>query len=431
MGCGAAEMWTSPALPLLEEKQTSVTVDQGSLIASLYNLGAIIGYLLYPFLVDRIGRKYTLLTFALPQIISWTLILTARSVFILYLARLIGGIGYGAGYVVEVMYEGEIAEKDIRGLLLFFGKIFYNIGSLIVVVAGAFSSYDTMNIILLTIPIIFISTFIFMPESPYFYLKCNREEDAIYSLSKLRGTSDSRIISMEINRMKEAIIVDRSPACSWNKLFENRFYRKALIITLILKCSIVFSGFHTIVAYTQEIFSYSGFSLDPQYAAIVLESVVLICIVPTAPLADCLGRRILTLCSGIVCSVVLGLIGLFFFFKFYLQIDNLSAISWIPLVALIIFKVAFSSGLANASAVMDSEIFPLEVKSSALSLIHVTKEILLFIVKLGFERSVSICGTYGVFWIFSLLSFVLPLIGFSIMLETKGYSLEEIQLLLH
>ena len=431
MGCGASEMWTSPALPLLEKKHTSVTADQGSLIASLYNLGAIFGYLLYPLLVDRLGRKHTLLTFALPQIISWILILTARNVIVLYIARLIGGIGYGAGYVVEVMYAGEIAEKNIRGLLLFCGKISYNIGSLTVVVSGAFFSYHTMNFILLLIPLMFISTFIFMPESPYFYLKCNREEDAIQSLIKLRGTNDSRIINMEINRIKEAIIVDRRPPICCNKLFENRCYRKALIISLILKLSIVFSGFHTITAYTQEIFSYSGFSLDSQYAAIVLESAVLFLIIPTAPLVDYLGRRILTFWSGMVCSFILGLIGLFFFFKYYLQIADLTSISWVPLVALVIFKVSCSSGLGNVSAVIASEIFPVEIKSSALSLTHVTKEILVFIVKLGFGRSVTMFGFYSVFWIFSLLSFILPLIGFAIMPETKGHSLEEIQLLLY
>ena len=431
MGYGAAEMWTSPALPFLQKRNSEITVDQGSIIASLYNLGAIIGYLLYPFLIDRIGRKFTLLLLALPQIISWAMVLVAKNLIVLYLARLLCGISYGASFVVEIIYAGEIAEKDIRGFLVFFGKMSYNIGSLIVVTAGAFLSYHTMNFILLSIPLIFFISFVFMPESPYFYLKCDQEEEAIKSLSKLRGTNDLSFLYLEINRMKDAIIdAERSKNDTWINLLLNKRYRKASIITLTLKLSVVFSGYSAISAYAQDICSYSDFSLAPEYAVIILESGSLFFIISSAPLVDWLGRRFLILYSGLVCTSISSIIGLFFFCKFYLHLANLSLFSWVPLVSLIIFKSAYMAGLVTVSSVVASEIFPVEVKNSALSLIQVIKEILSFLNKLGFKRSISTFGIYSVFWIDSFFCFILPLIGFFILPETKGSTLEEIQLLL-
>lgn len=53
-----------------------------------------------------------------PLLISWMLIFCATSVYFLYIARLIAGVGVGAVCTTVPTYISEIAEPRIRGNLL-------------------------------------------------------------------------------------------------------------------------------------------------------------------------------------------------------------------------------------------------------------------------------------------------------------------------
>ena len=395
----------------------------------MLSIGEIFGYLLYPLLIDRIGRKYSLIIFAIPQIISWTLIYLAQNVIFLYLARFIGGIGLGGGYAITILYLGEISEKKFRGIFVTTSKVMRILGSIMSLASGAFLSYDTMNLILLSVPLIFLASFIFMPESPYFYLYRNRGKEATDSLSKFRGTKNLQILEAEIKRMKDGIIESKELKQNALKMvFRNRRHRKAFLIVVTLQAAVAFSGSKAISAYFQDIFSYSGVSIAPQNAALALESLTFLFLIPLVFLVDKIGRRFGILLSGLASAASLGTVGLFFFLKDNLQIDT-SSISWVSLVALGIFKVT-SICLYSIPAVLSSELFSMQVKCSAVSLIFIIKESMMFVVKLSFERSVNAFGTYGVFWIYTGACFVLSLTGFFITPETKGKTLEEVQLLL-
>lgn len=69
------------------------------------------------YMADKFGRKTTLLLGAIPFIIGWILIVTAKSVIYLYISRVFSGLGYGIVYTVAPMYTGEIATNEVRGAL--------------------------------------------------------------------------------------------------------------------------------------------------------------------------------------------------------------------------------------------------------------------------------------------------------------------------
>lgn len=69
------------------------------------------------YFADRFGRKTTLLLGAIPFIIGWILVIVAKSVPVLYVARMFSGLGYGIVYTVAPMYTGEIATNEVRGAL--------------------------------------------------------------------------------------------------------------------------------------------------------------------------------------------------------------------------------------------------------------------------------------------------------------------------
>ena len=76
-------------------------------------LGSIVPFLL----MDRIGRKGTLLFATIPKIASWILIGLAATIGQLYIGRLMAGVGCGITYSVMPMYLGEVSSKKTRGPL--------------------------------------------------------------------------------------------------------------------------------------------------------------------------------------------------------------------------------------------------------------------------------------------------------------------------
>lgn len=168
--------WTSPALPYLKNQKTNLSLDNEEItwIAPLLPIGIIIGNLLNPLFIDRIGRKWTLLIFAIPQIISWLLILMAKNSKIICIGRVIGGIGYGGGICAVIVYLSEIGNRKNRGIFLTLIKFSSSFGIFFTVFLGAILPYFYMNLCLLTMPIIFVILFPFMPDSLYF-LEKNRQ----------------------------------------------------------------------------------------------------------------------------------------------------------------------------------------------------------------------------------------------------------------
>lgn len=163
--------WTSPALPHLTNSTSSlfpVTEMEGAWIASVLSVGIITGYVLNPFLIDTIGSKRTLLFLSLPQMLSCLLIYFGQNWIVLCLARIIGGIGYGGGLCSTAIYVSQIGDENNRGFFLTFVKMFFNIGVLVTMIFGAFLTYNVMNLAIFGIPLFFLLTFLFMPDTDQF-----------------------------------------------------------------------------------------------------------------------------------------------------------------------------------------------------------------------------------------------------------------------
>lgn len=425
--------WTSPALPHLTnpEHDGSITKSQGSWVASLYTIGAIIGSLISPLCVDRLGRKYSLLVFALPQLAGWGLIIVAKNVKILYAARLIAGIAHGGIYNVTVIYLAEIADKNIRGALGTFLKMSTNIGTLFVTTIGAYMPYWKLNVISLAVPVLFMIIFSFMPETPYFYLIKGRISDAEKSLMTLRRLKKRESVREDIETMNDAVMEGkRTKKNLFKELFRTRGNRRALLILLGLKATQQFSGHMAVVAYTQEIFSHSGSDLPPEQAVVILGVFQLVAGFIAAGLVDRLGRRILMLVSGLSSAVALIAVGVFFYLKYYLHAD-VSSITWLPIVALIAYDVMEVFGIGTLPYVLLGELFPTNIKGTAVASGILVGSAFATLVALGFQAMNTMLGIHWTFWIFAICCTLGTLFVYFITPETKGKTLEEIQLVLN
>ena len=107
-------------------------------------LGSVVPFLL----MDRIGRKRTLLFATIPKIVSWILIGLANTVPQLYVGRILAGVGCGITYAVMPMYLGEVTSKTTRGPL----------GSILIFIFFLLFIYD-IKIICIVYLFLFISIF--------------------------------------------------------------------------------------------------------------------------------------------------------------------------------------------------------------------------------------------------------------------------------
>lgn len=169
MAFGTGVAWSSPTGPKLinnKEYGFEITDEQFSWVGSAMTLGAGSVCILTGYLINFIGRKTTMLLLVIPFTLGWTLIICAQNITMLIIGRTLLGVSSGGICVVAPMYTGEIADKDIRGMLCSFFQLLITIGILFVYVVGAFVTTFWLSVICASIPLIFGLLVLFCPESP-------------------------------------------------------------------------------------------------------------------------------------------------------------------------------------------------------------------------------------------------------------------------
>ncbi|KAH1000318.1 hypothetical protein HUJ04_000233 [Dendroctonus ponderosae] len=111
--------WTAPAIPKLTAPGApmQLTLGQAEWLETILMLGGCCGLPLNLILVDKIGRKGTLVCSSLTTLLAWALMAVAPSAPYLYAARFFAGMAGDTGFVAAPMYIAEVADHKIRGFL--------------------------------------------------------------------------------------------------------------------------------------------------------------------------------------------------------------------------------------------------------------------------------------------------------------------------
>nr|XP_021200471.1 facilitated trehalose transporter Tret1 [Helicoverpa armigera]QTJ30794.1 sugar transporter 11 [Helicoverpa armigera] len=437
---GTCYGWPSPTLPYLlsEESSIKTTADEGSWIVSIMILCSALTPVPSAYFADRFGRKTTLLLGAVPFILGWVLVIVANSVALLYVARMFSGLGYGIVYTVAPMYTGEIATNQVRGALSTLITLMNKVGILAQYCIGPFVSMQTLAAINLILPVTFVITFIFLPESPYYYLKFERSERAERSLRNLRsGDIRTELKSIELNVQE-----DMKNRGTWGDLITEATNRKAMWITLGIFTIQQLCGSAAVVAYAQVIFNCTtspvtpnitgaenvtaSASIEPYQESIILGCVQVATCVLSVILVDRVGRKPLLLLSALGVGLMNGTIGTYFYFD-HVNKEAVAHLHWIPLAALLVYIVCYAIGLSTVPYVIIGEMFPTNVKLYASCIAHIYTGVSMFAVQKLFQVVKDAYQIYTVFWGFATFS-LLGLVFMLIMLpETKGKSFASIQ----
>ncbi|XP_043481728.1 facilitated trehalose transporter Tret1-like [Leptopilina heterotoma] len=423
---GTSSTWSSPALPYLtsEDSEFRLTVTEGAWLVSIVSLSGIIGYLLLPLLSNHIGRKYTLLTYGILLLLSMIIIQLANNFPFLLAGRTIFGIGSAGIYGLLPLYIGEIVHENVRGSFLTFDKMCVNIGAFLMTCAGAFFSYRNMNLVILLIPLIGICIFPLTLETPYYYLLKKRDKEAIAMKMKLTRAGKIEEVMPDIERMRNSIDdEERSTRSSLADLFLDTVNRKALVIKLMTSATYAFSGYLAIQAYAQDLFASSGTPLKPEYCVMIMTGIQIFAGLPSSRLVDIWGRRPTFLLSGVFSSLTLIILGIFFYLKTFV---DLSSVTWIPLLVLIMFTFFCNMGLTTIPYLYMGELFSIRVKGVATMVSLIIECLFTFVARMILPLVNEWLGMFVSFWIYASTCLLGTIIVFVIAPETRGKNLEEV-----
>ncbi|CAK1544604.1 unnamed protein product [Leptosia nina] len=421
---GTCYGWPSPILNYLQSPQSHIptTSDQGSWIVSIMILCSALTPIPSAYFADRFGRKTTLLLGAIPFILGWLLVIVAKSVAVLYVARMFSGLGYGIVYTVAPMYTGEIATNEVRGALSTLITLMNKVGILSQYCIGPFVTIRTLAAINLILPITFVITFIFLPESPYYYLKFERSERAERALRHLRSGD----IRLELKNIEINVQEDMKNRGTWSDLITEATNRKALWISLGIFTIQQFCGSAAVVAYAQVIFEVTESHIEPYQETIYLGCVQVATCCLSVLLVDRVGRKPLLLLSALGVGLMNGVIGTYFYF-YISNKASVASLHWLPITGILIYIVCYAVGLSTVPYVIIGEMFPTNVKLYASCVAHIYTGVSMFAVQKLFQVVKDAWGIYTVFWGFSVFSILGLVFMLAVLPETKGKSFACIQ----
>ncbi|KAL0841079.1 hypothetical protein ABMA28_014844 [Loxostege sticticalis] len=430
VSAGVSLSWTTPVLPKLSDDETSIHVSKGQIswIAALNSPGFMAGSLAASFVSDHFGRRVAILSSALPAVLGTILVLIFSNVWLLYVMRVLSGMGNGMVVTVSTIYLAEISDKDIRGALTVSSRFMFNLGNFLVIAVGPFVSFNTLNYMLLALPTVYFISCWFIPETPYHSLKDGKVEQARKNLKRLKNYSSEKELDEELTLIRHDVRSETLRSGSLKELLTGKQYRRAVVICAGIKITQSLSGFLVIQQYLGLIIKDSKMQIDVSTALIIFGAVRFISAVMSSMLSDRVGRRPLLVYSYIGTGLCLGIVGAYFFcFEILLvseeKIAPYGIIAFIGIVLSIIFSTL---GFSSLIYILPAELFPLNVKSVAMTSTNIFGSIASFAVVKVYQQVKDWVGLFGVFIFFASMALAGGAFSYLFVAETKGKSLREI-----
>lgn len=266
--------------------------------------------------------------------------------------------------------------------------------------------------------IVFGLTFLWIPESPYYYLKKQKQKHAELSLIWLRGKLNNE---KEIEEIKTFIENE-------NKVSTMPTNRKALLILMLLCAGQQLSGWLAIESYTRVLLPKIDFQVNITVTLIVISALTLVTSLVTTLVIDKIGRKVVFLISAYGVTICLLAVGVYCYL--YGKLAVLNELTWIPLVLILLHSIVFSFGIGSVPAIVSSEIFPMNVKSWAITIANIFSFVIALIVAACYELVIDAFGYYIIFLVLGGLELVITITLTVIMPETSRKNFSEIQQML-
>ncbi|KAK9312691.1 general substrate transporter [Lipomyces starkeyi] len=414
--------------------------DIKSTIVAIYEVGGFVGAIFISFAGEVFGRRQSIALGAIIMIIGAMIQATSFELVQIFFGRIISGIGIGIINSTVPILQAEVSPKATRGLFVGMYCSTLNFG---IVTAYwldyGLSFYDSE--FAWRFPTAFQLVFLFLililtlivPESPRWLAAHDMEDEARKVIGNLinKDDTDPAVID-QFNDIKETIIMENAEESgSWKD-----FYKKDGLQSsrrLWTACAIqIFqqlSGINALIYYAATLFQQSiGFdSRKAGMMAGLLQTWLFVASFIPWYLIDRIGRRPLIL-GGISVQAAVMVVQAALIY----QVENETSLKHSAAIGaaamLFVFEGAFTIGMQSTVWVYPTEVLPLGLRSKGSAISTAANWICNFLVVEITPPAIQNIG-WRTYIIFAILNTCFVPIVFFYFKETRGLSLEEVDLL--
>ncbi|KAM9219419.1 solute carrier family 2, facilitated glucose transporter member 11-like [Leptosomus discolor] len=400
-----------------------------SFIVSIYSIGGLLGSLSAGYLSVRFGRKKAMLFANIPALLSATLMGLSRlcgSFEMIIAGRLFSGVCGGLGLNIHLMYAGECAPRNLRGLIAITASTAIALGKFVGFalglreVLGAEALWPVLMAANALPALIQLLTLPFFPESPrYLLIDKKDKEGCIKAVKQLWGDGDHMGEIDDMIAEQEAIRGEKAKSVC--DLFRDKAVRWQLITLFLVSSCMQLIGANMVYFYAYNVFIKAGIPpAQTHYVSLGVGITEILTTVLCGFLIERAGRKALLWKSYTVMALALGLLTV--------TLSQQDSFSWVPYcsVALIfIFIMSFGIGPAAVLCPLPTEIFIQSYRPAAYVFNGATSWIQLFILGLLFPFIVEGLGSFC-FIIFLTYCLSMAIFVFLVMPETKGKTMLQV-----
>lgn len=394
-------------------------------VAALLTIGCLIGALFTGNFTEKYGRKNVMVFTAILYIISAIGSALATSSEMLTVFRVLSGLAVGATSVVGPIYISEVSPAAKRGTLVSMNQFAITIG----IVLAYLIDFLVMDLgenswrYMLAVPAVFgVVYLVFLlssfPPSPRWLLSKNRRDEAISILEKIGGKT---LIESELPEMEKSIAAEKDkPQVKLAEIFKGKTGKIVLIGTALAALQQI-TGINAVIMFSPDIFQAAGSVRgDSMMQAMIVGLVNFLMTIVALWLVDRKGRKTLLLWGAVGMMVSLA----YLTYEFAKPVQNGVGV----LVALLLYISFFAASYAPVMWVIISEIYPNRIKGIAMSFSTAISWLCTFLTVYFapiIQGTLGLHYLFGIFGLFSLIAFVFVKIWIP---ETKGKSLEQIEI---
>ena len=351
--------------------------------------------------------------------------------------RVIGGEAIGIASNISPVYIAEIAPARMRGRLVALNQLTIALGvlaaQLVNMIIAEPVAVDATNEMILNswngqmgwrwmfwacaVPAgFFFSLMWIVPESPRWLVKEGKIAQAIKIFTRIGGTEYA---SNEIREIEHTIESTTGESSNYKQLFSQAL-APIMILGIVLAVFQQWCGINVIFNYAEEIFTAAGYGITGALFNIVLTgSISLLFTIFSMFIVDRWGRKSLMVFG----AGGLALIYLVIASGYYFHIQGLFL-----LISVVTAIAIYTLTLAPITWVLLSEIFPNKIRGKAMSVATFALWLACAILTFTFPFLNKTLGTYGTFILYSMICFMGLFYMIFKLQETKGKSLEQIEI---
>lgn len=403
-------------------KDFSLSAPQQEMVVSAVLVGAVIGSIGAGFISKQYGRRFSILVSAL--IFSVGAILSALSVsyWMLLLVRVFLGLALGVASFTAPLYLSEVSPKHIRGGLIALYQLMITIGLFLAFLSDYLFSFTESWRLMLGLP--FIPAFImfiavlFLPKSPRWLMLKGQNARAMEVLRNIHDEHDAD------EEAKEILISLRTQNSTIREVLNNKYFRRVVILGVVLQLIQQFSGMNTIMYYAPTIFKMAGFvtHAGQMWGTVIVGLTNVVTTVVAILIIDRLGRRPVLFFGSALMIISMLALGVLFYDGVHTAVTQQITVAF-----LLLFIVGFAISLGPVIWILCSEIFPLKGRDVGITFSTTANWVGNTIVGMTFLTLLGTLGTAGTFWLYAVLGIISLLIMYFYVPETKNVSLEQIE----